>query len=84
MAFGASTRKVLICLQKSDLCIYVVSNPGLRPLFRVLHHICQRPYRVRRQYIVNSRKSNVPGPFPPPVRPSHGLTRIDSVHKLCE
>ena len=28
MAFCASTRKELICLQKSDLCIYVVSNPG--------------------------------------------------------
>ena len=28
MAFRASTRKGLICLQKSDLCIYVVSNPG--------------------------------------------------------
>ena len=28
MAFRASTRKELICLQKSDLCIYVVSNPG--------------------------------------------------------
>ena len=29
MAFCASTRKELICLQKSDLYIYVVSNPGL-------------------------------------------------------
>ena len=28
MAYCASTRKGLICLQKSDLCIYVVSNPG--------------------------------------------------------
>ena len=28
MAFCASTRKELICLQKSDLRIYVVSNPG--------------------------------------------------------
>ena len=28
MAFCASTRKELICLQKSNLCIYVVSNPG--------------------------------------------------------
>ena len=29
MALRASTRKELICLQKSELCIYVVSNPGL-------------------------------------------------------
>ena len=28
MAYCASTRKRLICLQKSDLYIYVVSNPG--------------------------------------------------------
>ena len=28
MAFCASTPKVLICLQKYDLRIYVVSNPG--------------------------------------------------------
>ena len=28
MAYCASTRKGLICLQKSDLCIYAVSNPG--------------------------------------------------------
>jgi len=28
MAYCESTRKRLICLQKSDLCIYVVSNPG--------------------------------------------------------
>ena len=28
MAYCGSTRKGLICLQKSDLCIYVVSNPG--------------------------------------------------------
>ena len=36
----------------------------LRPLLRVLHHICRCPRRVRRQYIVNRRKSNVLGPFP--------------------
>ena len=29
MAFCVSIRKELICLQKSDLCIYVVSNPGV-------------------------------------------------------
>ena len=28
MAYCESTRKGLIYLQKSDLCIYVVSNPG--------------------------------------------------------
>ena len=28
MGLRASTRKELICLQKSELCIYVVSNPG--------------------------------------------------------
>ena len=40
MAFRASTRKELICLQKSDLCIYVVSNPGVTPDIstKVEHH----------------------------------------------
>ena len=36
MAYCAGTRKGLICLQKSDLCIYVVSNPGVRGACHVI------------------------------------------------
>ena len=53
----------------------------LRPLLRVLHHICQCPRRVRRQYIVNPRKSNVPGPFPlrcPALGRSNAMSRVFS------
>ena len=42
MAYCGSTRKRLICLQKSDLCIYVVSNPG----YSLMNHLSPELPRV--------------------------------------
>ena len=48
MAFRTSARNLLICLQKADLRIYVVSNPGLRhPNGRVRYFTVREAARLQ-------------------------------------